>query len=117
MAGIKWAFAATIAVAGTAGCAPVDYCDPESSVAKDSVLIVTQSTVRSRLRAPASAQFPTMHNKPGVSVVSTGECRWSVRAYVDSQNSFGAMLRTRYHLTARANPDGSYAVTDIYFDE
>jgi hypothetical protein len=57
--------------------------------------VMCQEFVKDQLKAPATADFPYMTNSD-VSVVSTGEGRYSVAGYVDAENSFGATLRTRY---------------------
>ena len=52
-----------------------------------------QQFVEARLKAPATAQFPTVDQ---AAVHSFGSGRYGVESYVDAQNSFGAMLRSRY---------------------
>lgn len=47
------------------------------------------------LKAPTTAKWPS-HLDPEVSVEKLGGRRYLVRGYVDSQNSFGAMIRTRF---------------------
>lgn len=49
--------------------------------------------VEKRLVAPATAKFPRYEDKL---VANLGEGRYLVSAYVDSENRFGAMIRTRY---------------------
>jgi hypothetical protein len=51
--------------------------------------------VKDRLKAPATADFPW----DAVRTKELGSCRFQVEAYVDAQNSFGAMIRTRYSAT------------------
>jgi hypothetical protein len=63
------------------------------------VQIVTQ-----RLKAPATASFPSW-NSEDVSSLWTGECNFSVVGYVDSQNSFGAKLRTNFVAQLTYVPD------------
>jgi hypothetical protein len=53
--------------------------------------------VKDRLKAPATAEFPGVfagvldHTKP------IGDHRYQISSYVDSQNSFGVSIRTRFH--------------------
>ena len=54
-----------------------------------------QSFVEARLKAPRSAKWPWGFTDY---VTHLGEGRYRIKAYVDSQNSFGAMMRT--HFTA-----------------
>lgn len=49
--------------------------------------------VRNNLVAPSTAKFPSFSYN---SVRTVDYCTWIVTSYVDSQNSFGAMLRTNY---------------------
>jgi hypothetical protein len=50
--------------------------------------------VEDRLKSPASAKFPWTGVKDFTE--SLGEGRYRVRAYVDSQNTFGAMARSQF---------------------
>lgn len=104
------------ALAATSACAPVDYCDGSSTVAKDSAVLAAHDLIKEQLRSPASAQGPTSHKASGVSVALTGQCRWTISSYVDSQNGFGAMLRTRYLAVVRAEGDGRYSLENVYFN-
>lgn len=58
-----------------------------------SAQLACQTFVSARLKAPASASFAPFREQ---SIVAKTEGKFSVSAWVDSQNSFGAMLRTRY---------------------
>ncbi|WP_288649637.1 hypothetical protein [Pseudomonas sp. UBA5568] len=57
--------------------------------------VMSQNFVKQRLKSPATAQFPYV-NDQGVDVVPDGECGFQVSAYVDSQNGFGALIRSSY---------------------
>jgi hypothetical protein len=57
-----------------------------------SACLVSHDFVKDRLKAPASAKF---QNCGDATVVVTGS-RYKVESHVDSQNSFGAMLRSQY---------------------
>ncbi|MCE0981696.1 hypothetical protein [Pseudomonas monteilii] len=57
--------------------------------------VMTQNFVKQRLKSPESAKFPYV-NERGVNVFADGNCGFSVSAYVDSQNGFGAMIRSNY---------------------
>lgn len=63
--------------------------------------VLSQDAVRAKLRAPSTASFPW---SPTVSK-HVGNCKFRVLAYVDSQNGFGAMLRTNYIATLHYEPD------------
>lgn len=55
--------------------------------------IMSQHYVKQQLRAPSTADFPWAHE---ISTLAIGDCKFKINAYVDAQNGFGAMLRTRY---------------------
>jgi hypothetical protein len=65
--------------------------------------VFAQNAVTQALKCPSTAQFPS-----GVSefVSDQGGGVFTVRAYVDAQNSFGAMVRTRF--TARVKYLGNH---------
>lgn len=66
--------------------------------------VMSQSFVKEALKAPATAEFPMISDR-GVSVAVKGNCKFTVVAFVDSQNSFGAMLRTKYSIDMEYLPD------------
>ena len=64
-----------------------------------SAYIISQRFVEKRLRAPTTAEFPSVHSS-NVSVTPfLPDCSFVIEAYVDSQNGFGAMIRTPYRAT------------------
>lgn len=60
--------------------------------------VMSQNFVKAKLVAPSTAEFPSFSD---VKVTKAGECKFTVLGYVDSQNSFGAMLRTTYSADVR----------------
>jgi len=56
---------------------------------------MAQVFIKKQLKAPASADFPSMADEQ-VKVSKVGEAKYLVSAYVDAQNSFGAKLRTKW---------------------
>ena len=54
--------------------------------------IISQSYVKSVLKSPASADFPALD----YTATNLGNDKWKVVSYVDSQNSFGASIRTNW---------------------
>jgi hypothetical protein len=74
----------------------------------DCACIVSHEVVRNQLRSPSTADFPSCiyADKRKMSDGS-----FVVSSYVDSQNGFGAMLRTRY--TIRLLPTGKKSETVI----
>lgn len=72
---------------------PIDDCTDQTAA-----YVMANEFVLQRLKAPSTAQFPTMRSS-GVSISHQGSCTHIVSGYVDAQNSFGAMLRTTYTAT------------------
>jgi hypothetical protein len=63
--------------------------------------IVSQEFVKARLKAPSTAKFPG----PSQAQVLIGkDNQYRVISYVDSQNSFGAMLRGNYECLVKYDP-------------
>ncbi|MDE2101200.1 MAG: hypothetical protein KGL39_28400 [Patescibacteria group bacterium] len=61
------------------------------------------AAVRDKLKAPASAQFPSAFNRE-VTIAPYGYRQWLVTGFVDSQNSFGASLREHWGAYVFASP-------------
>ena len=53
--------------------------------------------VKRLLKTPSVAQFP----RTGVQYAKTGTMTWRIQGSVDTQNSFGAMIRETYQVTLR----------------
>jgi hypothetical protein len=65
--------------------------------------------ISQRLKAPSTATWPSMM-EPTVSALHTFvECGFKVVGFVDSQNAFGAMIRSRYEVVLMYDP-----ATDIF---
>ena len=60
--------------------------------------------VEGRLVAPSTARFPGIFDGRAGHVTRLGGQRYRIRSYVDSQNSFGAQVRT--HFTAEVEQTG-----------
>ena len=88
------------------------------STCKDelSAYVMSQSFVQKQLKSPATAVFPNM-STDGVRTQYLGGCLHKISGYVDSQNGFGALLRTRYLITVR-NVKGtdSWQVEQLKFE-
>jgi len=66
-----------------------------------------------RLKAPSTAKFPT---KSHANMSQTAPNTWHIVCYVDSQNSFGAMIRTYYSCDAVYEKDKAlYMINNIRF--
>lgn len=77
----------------------------------------TKDTVTSILKAPSTAKFPGGFLTPyeGWAFSKKGNV-YSVSSYVDSQNSFGAMMRSKFTIQFQLNKDGSGSVKSFVFD-
>lgn len=65
--------------------------------------VAAQQFVKAKLISPSTAKFNGVARSPYV--VYLGGCRYRVTASVDSQNNFGAMLRTEFEAIVRAKRD------------
>lgn len=68
------------------------YCSEQG---RTSAYTMAKVFVERRLRAPSTAEFPWM-TSDGVRVIHRSGCEFTVYGYVDAQNGFGAMIRTRF---------------------
>ena len=64
--------------------------------------VTTQTHVKKYLKSPASAEFQPFRKEI---VKKTGENSFEINSYVDSQNGFGAMLRSKYLIRMHKNGD------------
>ena len=69
----------------------------------------TEQIIKSILKSPSTAKFPTILDYS----FSKNKEEITVQAYVDSQNSFGAMIRSEFKVTY--TPDGK-SVTSVIVD-
>lgn len=82
------AFKLSESAAGGRSTADRDFNSKET---KRMAKVMSERLISQRLKAPATASFtddPT--------IVFEGDSTFEIKGYVDSQNSFGAMLRTNY---------------------
>ena len=72
--------------------------------------VKSHTFVKPRLRSPGSAEFPEVSE---VTTEYVGDCRHSIRAYVDSLSATGGTLRTRYVATMRYAGQDTWAVDEL----
>lgn len=70
----------------------------------NSAFIMSQTFVKESLKAPSTAKFPYMTDSNDIGAVITGDCKFEVYSYVDAQNGFGAMIRSRYTINMEYRP-------------
>lgn len=67
--------------------------------------VMAKQLMEKRLKAPATADFASFSESR---VTSSGLNEWTVESYVDSQNGFGALIRTRFTITMTVNIETKY---------
>jgi len=77
--------------------------------------INSQVYVQDQLKAPSSAKFPYSGDASAVTITDLGNHVAKVTAYVDAQNSFGAMIRTHYTATLKWVSGSDWTVTSFQF--
>lgn len=83
-----------------------------TSVRRFELCGLAEQFVKDRLKAPSTAKFQSCEDR---SVSGAGP--YTVRGWVDSENSFGAMLRSNYSVTLTAIGDDRYRASDISLTE
>jgi hypothetical protein len=78
----------------------VDKCDDPTMA-----FVMSQNFVKKNLKSPSTADFPYINND-GVRVSKISDCNYQVIGYVDSQNGFGAMVRSSYSVNMESTTDG-----------
>lgn len=73
-----------------------EHAAEKSCTDQTMAFVMSQSFVKPRLKSPSSADFPLIRNN-GVRTNYLGDCTHEIHAYVDSQNGFGAQIRTKYY--------------------
>ncbi len=81
-----------------------------SSSDRITVLTMAQELVKDTLAAPSTARFPWPSEHD---VRELGGGRYSVSSYVDSQNVFGAMVRTHYTAIVQDVGDGKWRLENL----
>lgn len=66
---------------------------------KAALWALAQEAVKNSLKAPSTAQFPASYDSSGVSFGREGDL-YTVSAWVDAENGFGATLRTDFKVYA-----------------
>lgn len=69
---------------------------------------LAMDTVKTKLKSPSSAKFPFSYNSDGVSITKSGNT-YTVKAWVDADNSFGVCVRSNFTVTMEKSGYGSNA--------
>lgn len=86
--------------------------DAASGGQETMAFVMCQRPVTNQLRAPSSADFPTLAQS-GVSSSHKGGGVYAVSAYVDAQNGFGAKIRTHWECEIKENQDKTWSLVDL----
>ncbi|WFO15028.1 hypothetical protein M601_014210 [Cellulophaga baltica 4] len=81
-----------------------------SYLSDDQISLAAQKFVKKSLQSPSTAKFPALF-KSSVKKLSPGY--FMVSSFVDSQNTFGAMIRSNYEVKLRQTTDGKIELQDI----
>lgn len=76
--------------------------------------VMSQTFVKRELVSPSSAKFPWFDKSMATQV---DEDTWVISSYVDSQNRFGAMLRTYYIAKVKYLGNDKWHLLDLEFYE
>lgn len=89
--------------------------EDRKTVDNDELLLCSQNMVKGQLKAPSTADFPWLYDD-GVNIQALGGDQYKVSAYVDAQNSFGAMIRTKYYCDIQYPSNGHCSATCTLLD-
>ncbi|REH54540.1 hypothetical protein C7448_10260 [Tenacibaculum gallaicum] len=68
-----------------------------------------QKFVERQLKSPSTAKFPSLNK----SKVEKSNNEYKISSYVDSQNGFGAMIRSNYTVKLRKKENGNISLINI----
>jgi hypothetical protein len=77
------------------------------------VTMACEDFVKARLKSPGSAKFSDTLPQE---VYSMPDGSYSVISWVDAQNSFGALLRSKYVCSVRKAPDGQWQLEKLVME-
>lgn len=85
---------------GCTGNGERNYADASTSQTSNKFLAYNyaEDFVKKRLKSPSSAEFPGVSEK-NQHIQELGNHKYKITSWVDSQNSFGAMIRSRFSCT------------------
>jgi hypothetical protein len=78
--------------------------------------VYSQHAVKDSLKSPATAKFPSITND-SVVVTKISTDKYRITAFVDSENSFGALIRSAYQVTITFTGKDTYKWEDVFILE
>jgi len=82
----------------------------ESYLSNDEIAYAAQQFVKKSLKAPSTAEFPALFKS---TVTKKGFDTYYISSYVDSENGFGAMIRSNYVVELKQKADGKISLVDL----
>jgi len=76
---------------------------PEFTCGESHAYNAAQRIIERHLKSPSTAKFP-LSNASTVTISASGKCKYQIDSYVDSQNAFGATVRTPFSITVEGFP-------------
>lgn len=74
--------------------------------------MIAEEFLKEHLKSPGTADFGGVlggdYQRPETCVAKIGDDTYRVKGWVDSQNSFGATVRTDFSLMVKHNGDGNW---------
>lgn len=77
--------------------------------------IMMEDFVKQRLKSPKSADFPGVYDNYESHIKYLGNQRYKIDSWVDSQNSFGAMIRTYFVGEIKQTSAKNWKLISLYF--
>lgn len=79
-----------------------------------SAYVVCQQFVEEQLRAPGTADYPQTYSE---ATTDLGGGRYRVNSFVDAENAFGALIRTRFVCTVEHVSGDRYSLVQLRFPD
>jgi len=93
---------------------PEQAQEPKVEHDKISASVMAEEFVRQKLKSPASAKFPWYDDSM---IKDLGDGRYIYKSYVDSQNSFGALVRTNFTCCIKYAGDNKWECESLEFKD
>lgn len=77
--------------------------------------VMSQQFLNEKLKSPSTAEYPTDVDKDIVTYM--GDSVFHINSYVDSQNGFGAMIRSKYNATLKFNGGDKWELVKLNLNE
>lgn len=75
---------------------------------------VAEDEVKARLKSPSTADFPIMDIENHTTKIDS--VTFKINSYVDSQNGFGATIRSNWGCTIEFTAKNKYRVSNLYIE-